>query len=253
MAKRPAPTRRAGLPMMQSHREETEMPAYAVQVVARPGRSRLDDSGIPDLFLRPLRNRWSRRKDWIILATILKTRDEHEWTALGNVLVQQLLSLGQYSGLLMDGDCLSDAAVNWLSSAMHSDATQVTEIKVMTEPHPMLGSQFTTNVTWASLQSSAGAVWLLTLWQHLGSQTFNHGADLLLAIYDEDVVSRFPWSKPLSIETFTKTLGDAIAWLIPLDENIGFILGLAGSSGLRTDLELKLETGSIESETVAAH
>jgi len=253
MAKRPATTRRAGLPMMQSHLEGTELPEYAVKLVASPGQARVGDSGIPELFLRPLRNRWLRRKNWIILATILKTRDEHEWTALGNMLVQQLLTLGQYSGISMDGQCLSDAAVSWLSSASHSEAFLVADVKMMTEPHPMLSSRFITNVTWNSLQNSARAKWLLSLWQHLDSQTFNHGADLLLAIYDDDVVSRYPWSKPLSIEAFTRTLGDAVAWLVPLDGNLGFILGLSGQSGLRTDLELKLATGSTESGTVTAH
>jgi hypothetical protein len=252
MAKRAVAAWRADQSMTQTRSDETATPAFSVDVVATPEHRDLDGAGIPDLFIKPLRNRWSRGRDWIVLATILEARNPGEWAQLGTALVRELLSLGTSSGVAMDGQGLSDAVAHWLSSTtIQSGSSQVTNVQVTAEPHPMMRSGFATNVTWTSLHTASPSEWLLSLWDHLDSNTFNYGADLLLTIYQINVVPRLPWPKPLTLDVFSKTLGDAIAWLVPLDDNIGFILGLAGESPLRTRLLQKVRSGTGESEVAS--
>jgi hypothetical protein len=62
------------------------------------------------------------------------------------------------------------------------------------------------------------------LWQHAHSELFDYGTELLIVVYENSPILRFP--PGLSQKNLSDFVTKETPWLTPLDGNIGFIVGI---------------------------
>jgi hypothetical protein len=77
---------------------------------------------------------------------------------------------------------------------------------------------------------------LRSLWKETGSQAFGQGCDLLVAAYRTDILPQIQHDDCFSMSAFGQPLTQAIAWMIPIDENLGFMVGVPSDSDFHHSL-----------------
>jgi len=220
-------------------------PAFTVNFLAEVGQPLPPLLDISDLYAPLIDEHWQQHEKGEILSIITRGNAENrelDWAGLGSQLTTDLLAMGTYAGLSFDGQLGFDAELAWLPQ-FYAGVLGVLDLKVTYDAHPILKWPVK-NVTWNSLQAISGDSWLHSLWRNIKSGWFNQGCDLLVSVYDTDVASAITWSEPLTIAAFGRTLERAVGWMIPIDGNIGFIVGLPPESMLYTNLTASQPTAS---------
>lgn len=196
-----------------------------------------DNVGIPDLFRPAIDERWLRQGSNVVLGVILDVRSDDTWARLGQFLVDDLLSVGCQVGACLDGQVEWPLILEWTSRVMRGNTPGVVELQWTSQVRPGLPeSETTQNAIWCVIQSCAAGRWLRHGWAQLGSGLFNQAADMMVTTYEMDVLRDLTWPQPLSLDSFLATLDRASSWLIPLDDDIGFIVGVPSQSRLSTSL-----------------
>ncbi len=212
----------------------------AVRRVAEIGQPLLAQTGAPDLYRQLINEYWQQRASGEVLVVQPEHRDDIEWSALGVELTDALISLGTQSGLSFDGQLPFDVESVWLQRFAQLSDPSIITLRIIKSQHPTHAGILIRNVQWNSVQSAHGRSWLSLLWNDAKSMWFNQGLDLLLSVYDRDIISQIGWDKPLDLNVFGQTLRHAIAWMLPLDENIGFLIGLPIESIIYQSLSTQL-------------
>lgn len=201
------------------------MNEYKVDSVASAGEQISKYAGIPEIYLDIINQEW-QSKNGSVLSVILKTRDEHQWIDLGNLLVKELLSYG-YIGLSIDGS-IPDFIETWLKLISSSETYGALEMRQHSYPHPTKRDLILSNISFNSFQSTHNLEWPKSLWSIARSSLFNYGCDLILIAYQEDIKKEF--IREIKLDLLIKSFKYAVGWIIPLDGNIGFLLGIKSDS-----------------------
>lgn len=205
------------------------MSQVKVEKIAQTGQPLSVELGIPDLFLDSINCYWQPKADILIIEVLLKNRVEKKWVKVGNLLMSKLLAGNPYLGICIDGQWPLDLSFSWARSSATHTAPAVIEVKWMLTAHPAKKNVVIPSITWCSVQSTKSP-WVESIWESTGSNLFNQGCNLLLTAYNKDIMDMLDWNQPLNIQSFCQTLRQAVGWIIPLDENIGFIVGLQSGS-----------------------
>jgi len=88
------------------------------------------------------------------------------------------------------------------------------------------------NTTWTSILAFDDAPWLRDLWAEVVGDPFHYGCNRILSAYAANPWEGNPREQPLTIGAFLTTLDRAHGWLIPLDNDAGFLVGLHQGSAL---------------------
>lgn len=198
-----------------------------IESLTLPGQPLSADSGVPGIFKEALNERWQKQvRENIILEITLQSPSKSEWNNLGKRLLEELLQLGGYVGACIDGQIPREIVLNWLGHMQEPLKESVVELRWVTSLHSEMKGVTHTNFTWISMQPADAVSWLRTIWDTVESDWFDQGSDLMLSIYDINLPSLLQWEEPLTIQEFGKSLDWAQAWLVPLDGNLGFLIGL---------------------------
>jgi hypothetical protein len=216
-------------------------PKFTIRSSLAPGRPLLADQGMSSVYAELIDEYW-RPKAASEIVDVLTRRQaedrEQDWTVLGTQLVRDLLTCGTHVGLSFNGQLGLDTELAWLPQ-FYRGGPGIVDLKVTHTQHPTR-SWFSKNMTWNSLQAIDDQSWLVSLWASAKSMWFNHGCDLLLSIYNADVASAIKWDEPLTIAAFGRTLARAVGWMIPIDGNMGFVVGMPHESTLYANLSAEL-------------
>lgn len=204
--------------------------AAVVQAVVQSGEAIADGQGVPTLFLKAINDRWVKQGGGAVFAVTLSHRSGANWRALGSSLIEYLNWSGGYVGVSMDGLFPAKAVSTWLLSAERSDGLCNSRLDWTVTPHPTTGKPTILNATWHVLQESAGSNLHQSLWDNIDSGVFDYGCDLLVTLYPAGAVPTETWRRPLTRGTFLRTLSRSTSWLVPLDGNLGFIVGVAAEA-----------------------
>jgi|GEM_PF-3703954 hypothetical protein len=199
-------------------------------------------SGIPLLFMDFVQ-RWLGITHGGLVDILVKEKSRVDWEAVGDALVKELMNKSPYVGVCFDGDCPFRAALPaWLSEIMENENQSFVSIdfSVTRQPPSSAGTiTWHTNATWASIQPVADVRWISSLWQSAQSASFNYGTDLIIATLDKNLNSQ-----PLEsfrIDDLAEFITADTFWLIPIDGNHGFIIGVP-KEHYRDDLVKMIET-----------
>ena len=214
-----------------------------VDTIAGPGQPLSQDAGVPELFVDFLNKQWRKG---IILGISLPDQeeqgvDQEKWGNVGNRLVEDLLELGQFVGLSLDGQCPVDAVLSWTKSAVATHQLGIVALEWTSSPHPTGRPANAENVRWSVIQAIGDTAWMKSLWVDTASELFHYGCDLILAVYDTEEMLGVQGDHPLTVETFGLTLSRAVGWLVPLE--VGFIIGVPVESKLYRQLTSKAVDG----------
>jgi hypothetical protein len=185
------------------------------------------------IYAATIRERWltdTRR----ILMVVLNECDEPNWIALGAALTNRLLALGSHVGVSLDGEFLRENAMEWLRSITVSGELGTTDLQWDVRRLGASGTSY--SLTLNSVHPVGHATWLSRIWSDSGSEVFHAGADLLLAVYEQDPIADMEWGDGLTQKRFDQAVPGAVAWLNPLDGNMGYVLGLPITSPLYEEL-----------------
>ncbi len=206
---------------MSSHRQE---------LVAVSGQPITSDSGIP-FALHEYVQDWLDAGHRSILALVLRTRTEDQWRELGRQLVERLVTTGGELGLFVNGTTIPvETVLPWIRSLTEDQAIGTAVLSVDTLPHPTKNELRTINIRWMSLHPALSSAWLGSLWNDLSSNIFHVGADLLLGVFPDSLSLLSSLQHNVEFNTFLEYLRLAEAWLIPMDGDIGFFIGVPSNS-----------------------
>jgi len=180
-----------------------------------------------DFFVRSVDDHWLSTTHREVICLELVDRTDSNWCTLGRQLVHHFLSIGSYIGLSFDGTTIGiGILLPWLQTLAQCDDHAIVDLRMTVDrlPHnPAHGSNL--NVTWNSFLPVRGQDWIASLWDQLPSNVFLVGADLLLAAYREYPATEVQWEQHLTLDVFGQSLRGAIGWIVPMEDNIGFLLG----------------------------
>ena len=91
-------------------------------------------------------------------------------------------------------------------------------------PHPAQ-PQTTQNVRWLSFHRGVPR-WLWSVWTQVDSDWFHVGRDLMVVALPAGAMADPRWDEPATIPSFGQSLRHGTGWIIPLDSNRGFALGV---------------------------
>jgi hypothetical protein len=174
---------------------------------------------------------WRKRKDGVILGIYLEEYLFEKWVELGIDLVGALLSLGEFYGLYASGDLPMEVLLSWTRAVSGTHAEGVADMRWMARPDA-LRRWNDKSTRWSVVQRVDDADWLKRVWTDMGSSRFHVDTFLILAVYDTNVSTELHWEKAVTIDSFGRTLSRALGWIMPIDENIGFIVGIPVRSQL---------------------
>lgn len=213
----------------RSHSQIKEMEDFKIEVLSASDQTLSEEAGIPRLFMGAVKDQWQKNSSGEIVAVVLSNRSASAWSQVGNAIVD---SFAYYQvGICFDGDMPpSGGTPYWLNLMktveQSSHLPSIIEIKCMAVPHPK-GQTTVLNTTCIAIQCATQASWLKSLWQDIDSRKYNQGCDLIVTFYGSDLVAELKWSEALGIERFCRTLTKCTGWVIPLDGNVGFIVGVS--------------------------
>lgn len=211
------------------------MPRYRIDFRSSPGQAVTTWSGLHDHLVPQINKHWRKRKDGVILGVRLEELSAPEWEAVGVELVTALLSLGTVSGLYASGDLPLEALLTWTRRVAGTHAEGMAALRWMARPNAYRrwNDEY---ARWCFVQPSREAEWLTGIWADMGSQRFHVDTYLILAVYDTDVSQELEWEESATIDSFGRTLRHALGWVVPIDDNLGFIVGVPVDSPLHDRL-----------------
>jgi hypothetical protein len=220
---------------------DLNMRGFAVNVLSGPGEPLAVDAPIPRLFAEAVRSRWkASHHSGLVVDAILDHRVPRAWVRLGNLLPRILQPLGAYVGVAIEGTCPREILLRWEKRIQFTELNTILAKKVDTVRHPLgdrIGERVIgINAIWIAYTPRADTKWLGRLWSETGSHLFDQDCDMLVTFYEEPAVPDLDWDEPLTLKLFEERLDRAVAWVTPLDGNIGFIVGLPSESDVYRNL-----------------
>ena len=209
---------------------------YRKEIVVASGQPIGSNLGIPLLLSDHVQN-WLDGDSRVILAVIQQAPTADGWRDLGRQLLERLLIGEREVGVFMDGTTVSiDTVLPWIRSVSESRATGTAVLRVDVRPHPTKSELSILNIQWVSLQLLASTAWLNSLWDDLPSDLFHVGTDLILAAFPRGLSVVSSSQENTQFNSFLEDLHLAESWLIPMDGNIGFLVGLPNSRALKAEI-----------------
>jgi hypothetical protein len=209
---------------------------YRKAIVAISGQPIASNSGIPMVLSDHVQD-WLNAGSRTILAIVQEAPTAEGWRDLGRLLLERLLIGEGELGLFVDGTTVSiDTFLRWMRSVSEDRATGTAVLRVDVRPHPRKSDLRIVNIRWMSLQRSTSIAWLDSLWDDLPSDVFHVGTDLLLAVFPPGLSVGLSSQENMQFNSFLDGLNMAESWLIPMDGNIGFFVGLPGDRALQAEV-----------------
>lgn len=216
------------------------MPVFRVQTVATTGESIPPKSSIQDVYVDYIDEYWQVPGRGETLVVLLKERSAQNWWTLGQTLTTDLLAMGTHAGLSFDGQIPLAIELALLPKYLRTEEPSLVNLTIRNREHSTKSDWTDKSVTWNSLQSVRKGSWLPEVWSAVQSDWFDYGCNLLVTVYDVDVISQVQWDDALSLKTFGETLKQAIGWIAPMDGNMGFFVGIPNQSMLHKKLLTQL-------------
>ncbi len=198
-------------------------------------------SGIPDIFLDYINEEWMKKEGNCIFGVILEKRSEHGWRDIGSRLLSDLIVPNSTVGLCIDGGFSVPTLFNWLSPVYKSSAWKYIQFKWTTNLHPTIPDLYLSNVECIIFLDSYYSELTSSIWNYMSSSTFNYGCDLMIVVCETNsakCLCNSGFDKMITNEEFGMTLSNAIGWIIPIDGNIGFIIGLSIDGDIYKNINL---------------
>ncbi len=189
---------------------------------------------VPDVFAEPLGAWWSRGSR-VVLGVSLSRPDQHRWAALGETLQRGLSAHMAAVSVSLEGQGPTDAPLAWTQSVIGESSEVALNLYYRAAPHPFLEDKVIGSFAWCAVDVNVGSAWLRSLWSSSGSGLFN-GCDLLLATYPSRA-GLVGDGHSLSKLIRSSVAERASSWMIPLDENLGYIAGVSQETRLAAWLQ----------------
>jgi hypothetical protein len=209
------------------------MTPFTAELIARPRDQLTAYDAVPDIFLPLINDVWLQSDSARVFMALVRDRHQTAWTELGAELLVEVLSCGRQVGVCLDGDWPPEMILRWLEESDLQGAPAAVDVQWLRSAHPVLRT--TRNVRWTSLHQTAPP-WLSSVWRQTGSDRFHVGCDLMAVAYQVDIVARVRWDEPSTLASFGATLADAAAWVIPLGDDLGFVVGARAWTPLYSSL-----------------
>jgi hypothetical protein len=221
---------------------DQNMGSFAVEVLSAPGEPLATDALGPEwLFAEAIRSEWkASHPSGVVVDASLDNRVPPDWVLLGNFLLRSLQPLGAHVGVAIEGTCPREILLRWEKRIQFTGLNTILAKKLDTVRHPLgdrIGERVIgINAIWIAYTPRADSRWLSTIWCDTGSHLFDMDCDMLVSFYEEPAVPDIDWDEPLTLKLFEERLDRAVAWVTPLDGNIGFIVGLPSESDVHRKL-----------------
>ena len=189
---------------------------------------------VPLDFVDPLNEYWLTANSYVVAVRLFeRSREPDRWAELGSQIIKLLLPLGTDVGVYGSGSSFPEAVFfSALSSIANSSyelghvSRDCITVEWRSTPREDRRGNYR-HMDWLSIQATQEAHWLETLWPLTKTgDIYDYSCVLLLAIYGESM--EIP--EPVSLDFFWQSLGRTIAWMVPLSDNDGFLIGIADSS-----------------------
>jgi hypothetical protein len=204
---------------------------FATEILAGPGRPLTADAPVPFFAVQGINDRWRlRREDNIILDVMLPTRTSEDWVQLGNLLLRLFENAGSHVAVALEGTCPLRILLRWANKFRFDQLQTRLQLKIETVKHPMRHTVVGINAIWLSYVPAPDTSWMRTLWRDTGSKLFDQDCDMIVAYFHDEVLANLDWLEPLTLEQFGRAVDRAVAWIVPVDGNFGYIVGLPSSS-----------------------
>lgn len=215
---------------------------FSVETIAMAGDPVTENLGIPKIFTDIIEQEWAYPNGSVIIGVTLSDRTEQDWRRLGEILTQSLVDVSSTIGLSCDGNLPEEIQREWLSSIHSANAPTLIDYDYSLMKHwNQSVRSLVMNSSLRCFQQNSGDSWVASVWSSANSNWFNYGCDLMLAFFAHDLVAEFGPDRRLDDTIFNHALGRAHSWLIPLDSNIGYVVGLPVQSTTYKDLEQSIQ------------
>jgi hypothetical protein len=154
----------------------------------------------------------------------LDDRTRHNWERFGGDILSQLLEGTLSFEIVFQGEQLFDLLLFWLQSSIFYNRPASVSLKWNCRPHTSIIGGTVQEMNWHSAHLTNCNEWIEPLWRQAGSEVF-HFYSLIIAVYDKRGPEEFEKIHDIPSSEFTEVLSASFGWMIPLDENIGFIVG----------------------------
>ena len=193
------------------------------------GAAGLLNGVVPAIFVPVLTDRWTGRDGRSVYDVRVAPRTRRAWRAVGEELTGRLLARSRSLALWLDGTLAQEMARDWLD-LLGTDESSAVHMRVTSQRYRVPGRAgvdrgAVVNVSWASTHRTEGNTAWSSMWRRIDSRWFNQACDLLLLFYDEDVFSLVSNPAAFDVTALEGTVQGASAWLVPVDDNIGFTVG----------------------------
>ena len=214
------------------------MPKYYLDPLSL-ARLRVTEIPIPYELVTFIESSWLGDAKHLLLGVLLLERTDENWTRLGIFLVSALLSRSVYVSLVLDGTCPLDALTSWIAGIINSDDVGCASLSLASTANPITGRIIGAEVQLNLIQPVGAASWMDGLWGAADSQAFHRNCDLLVAGYGVNVVQDLAMEEGgfITAGQIGSTISRALAFLVPLDSNLGFVVGVTEASELHQALE----------------
>lgn len=202
------------------------MAGFTVNRITAAGESPSAEAGLPELFVESIRGLWCAEQSGEIWEVLAERRSDRSWASLGRHIVRHFAATARYVGLCADGSFPPETLHKWIKALEQSQTEASATVSWHLRSYPMRPEVITTEVSWNALYARDALSWLKSMWTDVPSEWLHEMSELILMFYQADVLSPVEWGIPLSTDFLLSTLGKAHGWVIPLDDNIGFLVGI---------------------------
>ena len=201
-----------------------------VERVALPGQRVSESLGVPEGLVPVINKYWQKPRRGPMLCVRALERRQASWAALGAALSAALCERAVTVGIYADGHCGEARIACW--------RRRVHEGNSISSGTPFVefcedGDEEYSDLHWCALQSANTASWLQDIWTMTDSNLFDYGCDLIITAYGDDMVAT---TNKFTDRTFERSLQRASCWMVPMWDNVGYLVGVAPSSHLYTRL-----------------
>ena len=207
------------------------LPPIDFITLAEPGKDLPRDLGIVTFESR-INAWWRRQQDSFVALVRLRNPSDQDWAYLGECLLQLISGDAVYVSTSIEGEWQCSDGTAWLQTRCQSPESGIVDLNLsvsrLPENHP-LGDAITRHLELHSIDTGISATLTSSILQRRGSQLFI-GASLLFCTFGEDISAELRREGISSRQIVESLTGLAISWIVPVDENIGFYVGLRASS-----------------------
>lgn len=201
-----------------------------VELEAAPGQRVNEWHGVPEGLVPVINKYWQKPHRGPILWIKASERRQDAWQALGAVLSAAVCEQAMSVGVYADGHCGKGRIASWRRRVHEGSSIPMGHLYMEFCED---GDEEYSDLHWCALQSANTASWLQDIWALTDSNLFDYGCDLIITAYSDDMVAN---TKKLTDRIFERTVKQASCWMVPMYDNVGYVVGVSPASHLYSRL-----------------